>query len=897
MSKPKILIVEDEVIIAEYLAKTVDKIGYEVAGKLTSGEKAISAVAELKPDLILMDIRLGGAMDGIEAAEQISNAWNIPIIFLSAFADQGLVDRAKLVRPCGYMVKPIHHRSLKANIELALYAAEIDRQRRKSEKKLEVSETRWRSLVEKSADHIVDLDRELKIRFVNRPSPGLTLEALIGRPLYELAGGVEKQAEVKAILETVLESGIPATYETVFSSVDGDIITYESHAAAKTGSDSREISGVTVSARNVTHFKQIEQSLRERENWLHSTFQQAAVGIIHSDPEGRILRINDRYCQMMGFAREALLGRNYLDITHPDFKKILSDERDRLIEGLCETVSIEKQNIRADGTLVWINLSLSLVRDMNGRIEYLMGIVEDITQRKAFEKDLRGSEKRYRDVVDNMPQRLFFKNCQSEYVTVNKKYAADFSQPPEFFPGKTDFDIHPRERAERYRKEDQQIIQSGKPLEYQDERTLKGRIRTIHSLKVPIIMENGETEGILGISWDVTDRIVAEKEQKRLEALLQQTQKMEAIGTLAGGIAHDFNNLLHPIIGFSRLGMRAADETGATYHQFSSIHKAANRAKELVQQILTFSHQSVKILKPVLLQPIIKEALQMLRSSLPTTIQIETEISPDCGPVEADVTQIHQIVMNLATNAYHAMQETGGTLQIALQPVHCDADSLPGISMKPGDYVCLSIRDSGEGISPEIRDRIFEPYFTTKDINKGTGLGLSVVRGIVKSHSGQIMLKSAPGEGTEFTIYFPASLSQTETLVSGSKPLKTRGNERILVVDDEEEIAFFQKEALKQLGYTVTIKSDSREALELFQMEPSAFDLVVTDMTMPHITGYQLSLQLLKIRPELPVILCTGYSETVDEEKALAVGIKRFLMKPIDQDDLAAAIRDVLDNG
>ncbi|MBU2643247.1 PAS domain S-box protein [bacterium] len=897
MSKPKILIVEDEIIIAEYLAKMVDTIGYEVTGKLTSGEKAISAAAELKPDLVLMDIRLNGAMDGIEAARQITADWNIPIIFLSAFADQGLMDRAKLIRPCGFLVKPIHQRSLKANIELALYTAEIDRQRKASEKKAEESETRWRSLVENSPDHIVDLDLELKIRFVNRPSPGLTREALIGRPLYELAGGGEKQAEVKAILEKVLATGIPAVYETEYLTPDGGTIYYESRVEAKIQPDSREITGVIVSARDLTRSKLIEKSLRERESWLHSTFQQAAVGIIHSDLEGRILRINDRYCQMMGFASEELLGRNYDEITHPDFRKVQSDERNRVIDGRCKTVSIEKQNIRRDGTQVWINLTLSLVRDVNGRIDYLMGIVEDITQRKTFEKALRASEKKYRDLVDNMPQRLFFKNCQSEYVTVNKKYAADFSQSPEFFPAKNDFDIHPRQRAERYRKEDQQIIQSGKPLEYQDERTVKGRIRTLHSLKVPIIMENGETEGILGISWDITDRIVAEREQKRLEAMLQQTQKMEAIGTLAGGIAHDFNNLLHPIIGFSRLGMRAADETGDTYHQFSSIHKAANRAKELVQQILTFSHQSIKILKPVLLQPIVKEALQMLRSRLPTTIQIETEISPACGPVEADVTQIHQIVMNLATNAYHAMQETGGTLQIALQPVHCDAESLPKIGMKPGDYVCLSIRDSGEGISPEIRDRIFEPYFTTKDINKGTGLGLSVVRGIVKSHNSHIMLKSAPGEGTEFTIYFPASLSQPATLVSGSKQLKIRGNERILVVDDEEEIAFFLKEALKQLGYTVTIKSDSREALELFQMEPSAFDMVVTDMTMPHMTGYQLSLELFKIRPEIPVILCTGYSETIDEEKALAVGIKRFLMKPIDQDDLAAAIRDVLDNG
>ena len=397
--------------------------------------------------------------------------------------------------------------------------------------------------------------------------------------------------------------------------------------------------------------------------------------------------------------------------------------------------------------------------------------------------------------------------------------------------------------------------------------------------------------------------ILEKKIEARTKALaqserqLQQVMKLQAIGTLAGGIAHDFNNILFPIVGYTELTMDDIPEDSQARRNLEEILKATHRAKELVQQILTFSRQGGQERKPLKIQFLIKEALKLLRATIPSSIEIESKVDENCGPIKGDPTQIHQVIMNLCTNAYHAMQASGGKLEVALKEIDISYEtSLERVGMKIGPHLELTVKDSGHGMEPEVLERIFEPYYTTKEQGKGTGLGLSVIHGIVKNHGGDISVSSQPGKGTQFTVYLPVVDEIDEETEAVASAGATRGSERILLIDDEKQIIDMEQQILERLGYKVTPKTDSEEALEEFAALPDRFDLVITDMTMPKMTGDQLARKLMEIKPGIPVILCTGFNESITEEKALAMGIDKFIMKPIVKDELAGTIRSVLDS-
>lgn len=393
-----------------------------------------------------------------------------------------------------------------------------------------------------------------------------------------------------------------------------------------------------------------------------------------------------------------------------------------------------------------------------------------------------------------------------------------------------------------------------------------------------------------------TETANAEEGRRRAEAQLRQAQKMEALGTLAGGIAHDFNNILGIILGYAEMAGYETDEHGPLYAQLQEILKAAKRARNLVQQILAFSRRSEQEKKPVQVGLIVKEALKMLRASLPTTIEIDSAVDPQ-AIVMADPTQIHQVLMNLCANAAHAMMAGGGTLQVNLIRFDLRPEAVPVASaLKPGPHVKLTVKDTGHGIDPVIIDRIFDPFFTTKETGVGTGLGLAVVHGIVESFGGHIGVESSPGKGTTFQVILPALETDFALETKAAAPLP-RGKERILVVDDEPALAEIVKQMLERLGYEVDCRTDSLEALDVFRsrLAEKPFDLVITDMTMPQMTGAELARALLGIRPDLPVILCTGFSEKVSAERAASLGIQGFLLKPVVLKDLAELVRKVLD--
>ncbi|MCP4551812.1 MAG: response regulator, partial [Bacteroidetes bacterium] len=383
-------------------------------------------------------------------------------------------------------------------------------------------------------------------------------------------------------------------------------------------------------------------------------------------------------------------------------------------------------------------------------------------------------------------------------------------------------------------------------------------------------------------------------EELILNESLKQSQKMESIGTLAGGIAHDFNNILFPIIGYTEMLLEDIPNDSPFQESLNAIYTGALRAKDLVTQILTFSRQENREMKLLKISPIVEEALKLVRSTIPTTIKIIQDIRSDYSVIKADPTQIHQIVMNLTTNASHAMADSGGELRIGIKEVIIDRGKISTSAMKPGSYVCLFVGDTGLGMPQNVKDKIFDPFYTTKENGKGTGMGLSVVHGIVASLGGVIEVDSEYGVGTEFRVYLPIVETTQEQPIKSKKKI-AGGTEKILLVDDEKNILEMEKKMLERLGYQVTSCLDSFEALEIFRSHPSEFDIVITDMAMPRMAGDKLSSGLVQIRPDIPVLLCTGFSETMSEKKAAAMGIKGFLLKPIVMKDLAQKIRDVLD--
>jgi CheY-like chemotaxis protein/anti-sigma regulatory factor (Ser/Thr protein kinase) len=364
---------------------------------------------------------------------------------------------------------------------------------------------------------------------------------------------------------------------------------------------------------------------------------------------------------------------------------------------------------------------------------------------------------------------------------------------------------------------------------------------------------------------------------------------------LAGGIAHDFNNILSAIIGYTELTVDYLEKESLPYNNLQEVLEAGNRAKDLINQILTFSRQSEQNLKPLQLKLIVNDALKLIRATLPSSIEIRTDLKSDAA-ILGDQIKIHQILMNLCTNASHAMQEMVGVMSVSLSEVEIDSDFIiKHFDVKSGSYLKLSVSDTGHGMPSSLMEHIFDPFFTTKEKGQGTGMGLSVVHGIVKSHNGTIHVYSEPGEGSTFNVYLPVIERQLEQKIRAEKPIP-RGTEHILFVDDEESLINLGKQVLVSLGYTVTSRINSLEAFELFKTRPNAFDLVITDLTMPNMTGDELALKIMAIRPEIPVILCTGFSTRITEEKAKSMGIKAFIMKPLIKKDIAETLRQVLDH-
>ena len=1060
MNKASLLIVEDDGILAAHLQTTLDRLGYTTFGPVATGEEAVLLAREHGPELILMDIELAGQQNGIEAAKEIGSWSDIPVLFLTGFSQEPLLEQAKHAAPYGYLIKPVAERELVAAITMALQRHNLNRELSHSREALAESEARYRHLFANSPLGIFRSTLEGTVIEANPallhffgfkdPSafPPMPLE--IGQQLQcdqeryqELIATLQQQKTVQnyelrilkqdgkegwlalsatlslepehpqasptpvidgfatditekkqlanlqdflaqarsgydedsffqglvAYLAKHLEmyfvcvsqlKGKPSLAQTVAAWREDKLVdnfTYSlentpcmdavdekicCHAEAvtkqypnapllrecnaesylgislfdHTGQPIGLISAVGKTplnnlplAQNILRMVaaraagELERQMAEKK--LQTTLQRFQImltslypGILVVSDAGRVEFVNPAFCQLFEIdeAEDPPVGCLPDELLEKMVKvaENKSEFLDRIEAILASREPIRDEAIPITGDRTYQRDFVPIIID--GRQYGRLWLYDNITNQRRAEKALRESEQRLRNYFELGLIGMAKLSTDRHFLHFNNRLCEILGYTQEELPLRNwDELTHPDDLAK-----DQSRFARIERLEtdifHTEKRFISKEGKIIHTevMARGVCTDTGRVDHYVAMFQDITTRKHTEEKTKELRTQLLQSQKLEAIGTLAGGIAHDFNNILAAVIGYTDMAKEMTQPGTPLDRDLDQVLKAGHRAKDLVRQILVFSRQSET--EPINLMPanIVKEVIKLLRPTLPSTIAIKQQISPKAGPIHMDPTQLHQILMNICTNAFHAMEENGGTLAISLRNVTFTTKDLPNtLQAKPGSYVELLVGDTGSGIPASIRDRIFDPFFTTKDLGKGTGMGLSIVHGIVTGYNGFIHLHSTPGEGTTFQIYLPlATISEQEN--GTAPPPIPGGNEHILFVDDEEVLVDMVQNILERLGYQVSVRTNGIDALATFRDNPDRFDLIITDQTMPGMTGTELAQRILTLKPEMPIILCTGYSTLISEEEAKAHGIREFAMKPLTKMDLALLIRQAL---
>ncbi len=774
-------------------------------------------------------------------------------------------------------------------------------ERKRAEEKLRLSQNNLKITLDAIGDGVIVTDTDGVVMRMNPSAEDLTgwpAPEAIGRPLPEVFDVIHARTQepLNRQMEAVMAGAdrIARAGHTVLAARDGREHVIADSAAPIRDADG-EVVGVVLVFRDVTESYAHEQRIRERDDLL-KRLSANIPGVIYQFYATPAREYGLRYVSAQAaemFGMDAPLDTFFDALFH----QIPAEEQKDFLASIDAAVNAvspwhyEGRFIKPTGETRWF--SGNALPHMDGDDVVFDGVLIDITGIKQAEARLKDAHQRFLTVLESIDATIYVADMETfEILYMNEKMKQVFGGD---FTGHLCFEVfrnEPRQCA--VCTNDRLVDADGQPTEgciWENKNPVTRRWYANYDRAIQWV--DGRIVR-LQVATDISEQKAIETERQDYEVRIQQMQKMEAIGVLAGGIAHDFNNILSAVIGFAELTLFDTNADSPIYGNLRQIQAAGMRARDLVQQILTFSRQDEKELKPLQIGSQVKEALKMLRSSLPTTIEMHVEIAPRVGNVMADPTQIHQIVMNLCTNAAQEMEDRGGRLTVRLDQTSLDAAAVrlrPGL--QAGSYARLCIQDSGGGIPPDIVDKIFNPYFTTKEKGKGTGLGLAVVHGIVQSYGGDIRVESTIGQGTRFTVYLPVIQAVAESPVEqAALPM---GHERILLVDDEAVIVAFGRQGLERLGYRVEGCTSSTEALEHFRQAPERYDLVITDMTMPNMTGDQLARKIFKLRKKMPVILCTGYSSRIDGPRAKKMGISALLMKPLNLSDLALNIRRVLD--
>jgi len=762
--------------------------------------------------------------------------------------------------------------------------------RKKAEDALRESEERFRAIANYTVDWENWIGRDGRPLWVS-PSverlTGYTAEECLEMPGFPLSLVFEEDRarEAQNFKEAVHADSSRKNHQFRFVRKDGRVRWADVSWQPIFDSHGRPM-GHRSSIRDITETKQAEIHIKESRDFLDKIFTTSADGIVITAEYSRIIMTNDAMEKILGYSRNELIGKAFYDFMPPgDIHDIKGREMITQLfeEGVVN--SSEQQYMHKNGHIVDVELSATFIKDDADNITGAVGVFRDITARKRSEEE----RMRLLAAIEQVAENIIFTDAKGVIQYVNTAVWKKTGVPREKIIGQNLF-FPPGRSGETKKNLDTiwETVSSGSVWEGRVHNLLhNGSVLHLSAIITPIINDSGVITNYVNVSRDITREL-------DLEAQLLQSQKLEALGTLAGGIAHDFNNILGGIYNYNQLIQDDIPGGSPAADYLEENQKLISRAINLVKQILAFSRKSMLERKPVNLSTLIKEVTKMLRATIPTTIEITAAIDEHTGQILSDPTQLHQILMNLCTNAAQAMHERGGVLHIGLCPIAltpADLTNLP--DMQPGPYAKLTVRDTGTGIRPDILNRIFEPFFTTKDVGKGTGMGLAVVYGIVKSHSGAITVESTPGEGSTFTVLLPRVAEDEAERVTQESPVP-KGTESILFIDDEKMLIDSGTKILESLGYSVTALESSTEALAVFRKSPEAFDLVITDYTMPKMTGCELIQKLLQIRKDIPVILCTGYSEMASEERSREIGAGAFIMKPIRKRDIAETIRKVL---
>ncbi len=760
------------------------------------------------------------------------------------------------------------------------------------------------AIVDSSDDAIIGKTLEGTITSWNRAAEriyGYSAKEIIGRSVAILMPP-DTSDDFSRILEKIARSERVDHYETLRKRKDGKLI-WVSLSVSPIRNRAAEVVGAATIARDITEQRRLEEELRQAREWFKVTLQSIGDAVIATDSSGAIAFLNEVGAKLTGWLPEQAEGKplgEVFQVINEKSRKPAENIVQRVLrDGRVINLANHTVLLARDGREIPIEDSAAPIKDSSGNLIGVVLVFHDVIDRRRAEDKLKNSRALLEDMERLTRVGGWEYDCATRRVGWTEEVyrihgVSSSTYDPNDFKRYLAFYSPEDQRA--VREAFKRVVAQGESFDLELSLVKatgeKIWVRTIGQSEE----RNGRVVRVYGNIMDITERKRLEEEQSRVRAQLRQAQKMEALGTLAGGIAHDFNNVLGIILGYTEMTKSALDAQSPLVESLDEVLKASNRARELVKQILAFSRRSEQQKMALQLGLVVKEAMRILRPSLPSTIEIDSKsLSKAC--VLADPTQMHQVLMNLCTNAAHAMQDNGGVLMVRLRDVEM-AEISDRQNVPPGKYVELSVGDTGNGIDPTIMELIFDPFFTTKEVGEGTGLGLSVVHGIVKSHGGEIRVESVKGEGSTFSVLIPA-LENTAGEQEKKRPdvCVPRGRERVLVVDDEPALAKMIKKMLEKQGYDVVSCTNGVEALEVFRNPPSetGFDLVITDMTMPHCTGAELARELLEIRPSLPVVLMTGFSNKIDSELAKSLGISSFLMKPVTMEDLTTVVRKALD--
>ncbi len=797
MARSRVLVVEDDAIVAAHLERVLEQMGYDVVGLAATGEDAIELAGREAPHVVLMDVRLRGEMDGTRAAEEIRLRWGVPVIYLTAYADEPLIEKAKLTSPYGYLAKPVREKELRASIEMALYKHATDRALEHLSRVLRavrdvnqlITRVRDRRLLLQGACEVLQRTRGYTLVTIHvEASPDFPRGAVFAAGAPGLAEAIEgaPHGDPPAPWEVAAGTGEPV--------ICGDLEGEGSHGAWA------------------------EHAVR----W--GVRAVAALPLTHGD---------------LRYGALCVWGQG------PD---LFGDEELGLLEELATDVAFGLKSIEAEERLV-------------------------------------ASEARYRELVESFDEVIYAVDAQGRITFVSSAITRLLGYRPEELIGSPWARVvHP---------EDVEAVQGldlkGRTGPREHRLVAKdGSLRWVRWWATPILRE-GRVIGVQGVVFDVTER-------RRLEVQLRRAQRLEALGQLAGGVAHDFNNVLQTIVGYLGLALRSLDPTHRAYADLKEIERAVERASTLTRQLLAFSKRQALDLRPQNLNDTIATLLKMLRRVLGEHIELEFDPHPSLPPVRADAGQVEQVVLNLALNARDAMPR-GGRLLIRTEPItlgRAEVQDRPGV--REGSFVVMRVTDTGTGMTEEVRARAFEPFFTTKEEGRGTGLGLAMVYGIVQQHGGFVEIDSELGRGTTVSVYLPAAPEPVAPEEARAKaPPPKGGTETILLAEDEASIRALNARILASSGYRVLQAADGEEAIRLFDAHRDEVRLALLDVVMPKLGGIAVMDHIRGVRPRVPVVFCSGYSNHESQARLVQERGLTLLRKPFAAEALLRAVREALD--